>query len=64
MTRDDDIDNQVDADQEFTRRAEQLLTKLRNQGMAGGPSPGDERQKDGDTPKDGTPKHGDTPKHE
>jgi hypothetical protein len=52
MSRDDDIDDQVDADQEFTRRAEQLLTKLRNQGQAGGASPRAEKQKDGDVPKD------------
>ena len=64
MSRDDDIDDQVDADQEFTRRAEQLLTKLRNQGMAGGPSSGDERQEDSETPNASSPKDGDGPKHE
>jgi hypothetical protein len=50
MSKDDDIDDQVDVDREFTRRAEQLLTRLRNQGIAGGASR-DEKQDD-DPPKD------------
>lgn len=30
--KDDEIDDQVSADWEFTRRAEQLMSKLRNKG--------------------------------
>jgi len=59
MSRDDDIDDQVDADREFTRRAEQLMTKLRNQGIVGGASPQDAKQKEDETPTDN-----DTPKPE
>jgi hypothetical protein len=50
MSTDDDIDDQVETDREFTRRAEQLLTRLRNQGKAGGAAP--DAQKDEDPPKD------------
>ena len=35
MARDDEIDAQVNADWEFTRRAQQLMSKLRTQGTAG-----------------------------
>ena len=35
MPRDDEIDAQVHADWEFTRRAQQLMSKLRTQGTAG-----------------------------
>lgn len=34
MSRDDDIDDQVHADLEFTRRAEKLISRLRTQGKA------------------------------
>jgi hypothetical protein len=50
MSKDDDINSQVDVDREFTRRAEELLTRLRNQGMAGGPPP--DQQKDDEPAKD------------
>jgi hypothetical protein len=51
MSRDDDIDDQVNADREFTRRADQLLNKLRNQGTAGA-SPEASNQEDDDRPKE------------
>ena len=35
MARDDEIDDQVRSDWEFTRRAQQLMSKLRTQGTAG-----------------------------
>ena len=35
MHRDDEIDAQVTADWEFTRRAQQLMSKLRTLGTAG-----------------------------
>ena len=34
MPRDDDIDDQVNRDWEFTRRAEQLMNRLRTMGQA------------------------------
>ena len=46
MPRDDDIDTQVKADWEFTRRAEQLMDRLRTQGKTGPvPSGGDQPSK-------------------
>jgi hypothetical protein len=51
MPRDDDIDTQVKADWEFTRRAEQLMIRLRTQGGKIGPSEGNEPE---DNP-DGSP---------
>ena len=50
MSKDDDINSQVDVDREFQRRAEQLLTRLRSQGMAPGAS--QEEKKDDEPPKD------------
>jgi hypothetical protein len=35
MPRDDEIDDQVRSDWEFTRRAQQLMSKLRTQGTTG-----------------------------
>jgi hypothetical protein len=34
MAKDDEINAQVDADREFTRRAQQLMTRLRTQATA------------------------------
>jgi hypothetical protein len=42
MPKDEDIDDQVRKDWEFTRRAEQLLNKLRTQGTTAGISPPDQ----------------------
>jgi hypothetical protein len=35
MAKDDEIDDQVKADWEFTRRAQELISKLRTKGTAG-----------------------------
>ena len=53
MSKDEEIDDQVNADLEFTRRAEELLFKLRTQSQ-GTPGPSveeDEVQKDKETRK-------------
>jgi hypothetical protein len=47
MAKDDEIDDQVSADKEFTRRAEQLMSRLRNQGKTG-PSASDPVNQDAD----------------
>jgi hypothetical protein len=52
MSKDEEIDDQVNADLEFTRRAEELLFKLRTQSQGTpGPSVEDEDQKDKKTRK-------------
>ena len=51
MPRDDDIDDQVRRDWEFTRRAEQLLNKLRTQGTMAGSPADDQPAEDDDPPK-------------
>ena len=50
MPKDEDIDDQVRKDWEFTRRAEQLLNKLRTQGTMAGSSAEDQPVTD-DKPK-------------
>jgi hypothetical protein len=50
MPKDDDIDDQVRKDWEFTRRAEQLLNKLRTQGTMAGSS-AEDHPVDDDKPK-------------
>jgi hypothetical protein len=53
MPRDDDIDTQVKADWEFTRRAEQLMDRLRTQGKTGPvPSGGDQPALPDETPEE------------
>jgi len=57
MPKDEDIDDQVRKDWEFTRRAEQLLNKLRTQGTTAGSSPPDQPdQPDQPEGDDGPPK--------
>jgi hypothetical protein len=48
MPREEDIDDQVRMDLEFTRRAEQLLNKLRTQGTVAGVSAEDRPAGDDD----------------
>ena len=50
MPKDDDIDDQVNRDWEFTRRAEQLMNRLRTMGQA---SPSGQEQES--APQDGKP---------
>jgi hypothetical protein len=51
MPRDDDINAQVNRDWEFTRRAEQLMNRLRTMGQA---TPSSREEPEG-PPEDGEP---------
>ena len=50
MPRDDDINDQVNRDWEFTRRAEQLMNRLRTMGQATPPA-----EEPASPPEDGEP---------
>ena len=58
MPKDDDIDDQVNRDWEFTRRAEQLMNRLRTMGQANvsaeqpeSPQEQESPQEDGEPPE-------------
>jgi hypothetical protein len=57
MGRDDDIDDQVRRDWEFTRRAEQLLDKLRTQGNMAGDTKAQPDTTEQPSKEDDPPKH-------